>query len=162
MPQPVTLKKLSLMVLWSPTRPSRIHTQKIYPFIYWGLECKSGKSGDTWSNRQIWLWSAEWSRVKAKWVLQRECTGHSKHSLPTTQEKSLHMDITRWPTLKSDWLYSLPQKMKKLYTVSKNKTSDCDSWNLIAKFRLELRKVGKTTRSLGMIIQWKWEIDLRD
>ena len=23
------------------------------------------------------------------------CTGHSKHPLPTTQEKTLHMDITR-------------------------------------------------------------------
>ena len=35
-------------------------------------------------------------------VLPRECTGHSKHSLPTTQEKTLHMDITRWSTPKSD------------------------------------------------------------
>ena len=35
-------------------------------------------------------------------VLQRECTGHSKHPLPTTQEKTLHMDITRWSTPKSD------------------------------------------------------------
>ena len=25
-----------------------------------------------------------------------------KHPLPTTQEKTLHMDITRWSTLKSD------------------------------------------------------------
>ena len=29
-------------------------------------------------------------------ILPRECTGHSKHPLPTTQEKTLHMDITRW------------------------------------------------------------------
>ena len=35
-------------------------------------------------------------------VLPRKCTGHSKHPLPTTQKKTLHMDITRWPTLKSD------------------------------------------------------------
>ena len=35
-------------------------------------------------------------------VLPRECTGHSKHSLPTTQEKILHMDITRWSIMKSD------------------------------------------------------------
>ena len=35
-------------------------------------------------------------------VLLRECTGHSKHCLPTTQEKTLHMDITRWSTPKSD------------------------------------------------------------
>ena len=32
----------------------------------------------------------------------QECTGHSKQPLPTTQEKTLHMDITRWSTLKSD------------------------------------------------------------
>ena len=31
-----------------------------------------------------------------------EHTGHSKHPLPTTQEKTLHMDITRWSTPKSD------------------------------------------------------------
>ena len=35
-------------------------------------------------------------------VLLRKCTGHSKHPLPTTQEKTLHMDITRWSTPKSD------------------------------------------------------------
>ena len=32
----------------------------------------------------------------------QENTLVSKHLLPTTQEKTLHMDITRWPTLKSD------------------------------------------------------------
>ena len=35
-------------------------------------------------------------------VLPRECTGHSKHPLPITQEKTLHMDITRWSIPKSD------------------------------------------------------------
>ena len=28
-------------------------------------------------------------------VLPRECTDHSKHPLPTTQGKTLHVDITR-------------------------------------------------------------------
>ena len=42
--------------------------------------------------------------------------------LPTTQEKTLHMDITRCSTLESGWLYSLQPKMEKVYTVSKNKT----------------------------------------
>ena len=32
----------------------------------------------------------------------QENAGRSKHPLPTTQEKTLHMDITRWSTLKSD------------------------------------------------------------
>ena len=49
-------------------------------------------------------------------------TGHSKHTLPTTQETTLHMDITRWSILKSDCLYSLQPKMERLYTVNKNKT----------------------------------------
>ena len=35
-------------------------------------------------------------------VLPRKCTGHGKHPLPTTQEKTLHMDITGWSTPKSD------------------------------------------------------------
>ena len=35
-------------------------------------------------------------------VLPRKCTGHNKHPLPTTQEKTRYMDITRWLTPKSD------------------------------------------------------------
>ena len=59
------------------------------PFGHRGLECKSRKSRDTWSNRQIWPWSTEWCRAKANRVLPRKCTGHSKHPLPTTKEKTL-------------------------------------------------------------------------
>ena len=44
-------------------------------------------------------------------VLPRECTGHSKHPFLTTQEKTLHMDITRWSILKSG-LYSLQQTLR--------------------------------------------------
>ena len=35
-------------------------------------------------------------------ALPREHTGYSKHPLPTTQEKTLHMDITQWSIPKSD------------------------------------------------------------
>ena len=96
-------------------------SKKRCPFHYRGLECKSRKSGNTWSNRQIWRWSTEWSREKATRVLPREHTGHSKYPLPTTQENTLHMDITRWSIPKSDWLYSMWPYMEKIYTVSKNK-----------------------------------------
>ena len=61
-----------------------------FNFHYKGLECKSRKSRNTWSNRQIWPWSIEWSRAKTNRVFPRERTGHSKHPLPTTQEKTLH------------------------------------------------------------------------
>ena len=32
----------------------------------------------------------------------REFTGHSKHPLPTTKDRTLHMDIIRWSISKSD------------------------------------------------------------
>ena len=37
-------------------------------------------------------------------------------------KRRLHMDITRWSTPKSDWLYAFQTKMEKLYIVSQNKT----------------------------------------
>ena len=90
-----------LLLQEEPTSSSstRTNTQKRCPFHYRGLECKSRKSRNTWSNRQIWPWNAEWSRAKTNRVLQRKCTGHNKHPLPTTQEKTLYMDITRWSTV---------------------------------------------------------------
>ena len=90
----------------------KVVEQKRCLFHYRGLECKSKKSRKTCSDRRIRSWSTEWSRAKAYRVLPRECTGHSKHLLPTTQEKTLYMDITRWSIPKSDWLYSLQPKMK--------------------------------------------------
>ena len=72
------------------------------PFHHKGLECKSRKSRDNWSNRQVWPWSTKWSRAKVNRVLPRECTGHSKYPLPTTQVTTLHMNITRWLILKSN------------------------------------------------------------
>ena len=35
------------------------NTQKRCPFHYRGLECKSRKSRNTWSNRQIWPWNSK-------------------------------------------------------------------------------------------------------
>jgi len=50
---------------------------------------------------QVWPWSTKWSRAKVNRVLPREHTGHSEHPLPTTQETTLHVDITRWSIPKS-------------------------------------------------------------
>ena len=83
------------------------------------------------------------------WVLPRELTGHSKHPLPTTQEKTLHMDITRcqhWNQIDNilcsqTWRSSIQSAKIRL-------GADCDSDHelLIAKFRLKSKIVGKTTR----------------
>ena len=85
-----SIQLLSCFVLWRSTRPSRTNIQKRCPFHYRGLECKSRKSRNTWSNRQIRPWSTEWSRAKANRVLPSELTGHSKHSSDNTREDSIH------------------------------------------------------------------------
>ena len=108
-----------------PTWYYRTNTPKRCPFNHRGLECKSRKSRDTWSDRQVWPWSIKWSKATANGVLPKECTGHSWHLLSTAQETTLHMDIIRRSVPKSDWVYSLQPKMKKLYTVSKIKNQ---SW----------------------------------
>ena len=89
------------------------------------------------------------SRAKAFTVLPRELTGHSKHPLPTTKEKTLHMGITRGSTPKSDRLHSLQPKMESSIQSAKTRLGadyGSDYELLIAKFRLKLKKVGKTTR----------------
>ena len=91
MPWPVIMKKLEWKVLWRSTRHSRTNTQNRCPFLYRGLQFKSRKSRNIWSNRQVWTWSTEWNRAKANRVLPGERTGHSKHPLPTMQEKALHI-----------------------------------------------------------------------
>ena len=48
-----------------------------------------------------------------------------EHTLPTTQVKTLQIDITRWSIPKSDSLYFLQPKMEKLYTGSEKKTGSC-------------------------------------
>ena len=85
---------------------------------------------------------------KANRVLPRECAGHSKHPLPKTQEKSLHMDITRWSILKSNGLYSLQLKMEKLYTVSKKEDQELTVTQIMNSLlsNSDLKKAGKTSR----------------
>ena len=138
-----TLKILTLIVSSSSWNLAF----KILSWDFSGMQNR--KSRNTWSKRQIWPWTMERSRAKANRVLPRERTGHSKHPLPATQEKSLHMDITRWQTSKSDWLYSLQPHLEKPSTVTETRPgADCGSDHelLIAKFRLKLKKVGKTTK----------------
>ena len=93
----------------------------------------------------------EWTRATANRVLPREHTGHNKHHLPTIQEKTLNMDITRWSTPKSDWLYSLQPKWRSSRQSAKTRLGadyGSDHELLIAKFRFKLNKVGKPTRPL--------------
>ena len=138
----------------SPTRPSRTNTQKRCLFHDRGLECQSRKSRHTWSNRQIWPWSTKLSRAKANRVLSREHSGHRKYRLPTAQEKTLHMDITSWSIMKSDWLYSLQPKIRSSIQPAKTRReADCgtDHELLIDKFRVKLKKVGENHLTIQVL-----------
>ena len=59
------------------------------------------------------------------------------------------MDITRWLTAKSDWLFLCSQRWRSSIQSAKTRPgADCGSDHelLIAKYRLKLKKVEKTTR----------------
>ena len=51
----------SWTVLWRPIGPYRTIIKKWCHFHCKELECKSRKSRDTWSNRQVSPWSIKWS-----------------------------------------------------------------------------------------------------
>ena len=120
-------KSWSWMVLWRPTRSFRTNThKKDVLFIIGDWNAKVGSQETPGVTGKFGLGEQNEAGQRLIRVLPRECTGHhSKYPIWTAQEKTLQMDIIRWSTPKSDWLYSLQPKMEKLYTVSKNKTG---SW----------------------------------
>ena len=138
----------SWTVLWRPIRPYRTNTQKRYPFHYRGLECKSRKSIDTWSNRKTWPWSTKQNRSKANRVLPKKRTGHSKHPLPTrgfytwTSPDGQYWNQTDYILCSQRWRSSIQSTKTRPVAVCGS-----DHELLIAKFRLKLKKVWKTTRS---------------
>ena len=89
------------------------------------------------------------SRAKANRVLPRKCTGHSKHPLPTTQDKTLHMDSPDGQHQNQIDYILCSQRWRS--STQSAKTRPGADWGsdhelLIAKFGLKLKKVGKTTR----------------
>ena len=139
------------MVLWKPIRRSGTNTQQRCPFHYRGLEWKSRKSRDTWSKRQIWSRSTKWSRANANRVLPREHTGHSKHPLPKHKRR-----LYTWTSPdgqyqnQTDYILCSWRWRSFIQSAKTIPGAGCGSDHelLIAKFRLKLKRVGKTTRPL--------------
>ena len=139
------------MVLWRPVRPFRTNTQRC-PFHYKGLECKNRKSRTTWGNKQIWPWCTEWSRAKAYRVLPRECKliqntlfqQHKRRLYTWTSLDSTHGQ--HWNQI--DYILCSQRWRSSIQSAKTRPGADCGSDHelLIAKFRLILKKVGKTTR----------------
>ena len=93
--------------------------------------------------QEIWPWSIEWSRAKAIRA------GHSKHPLPTTQRR-----LYTWTSPDGqhrnqiDYILCSQRWRSSIQSAKTRPGADCgsDHEHHIAKFRLKLKKVGKTTR----------------
>ena len=154
------------MILWRTPGPFRINAPKRCPFHYQGLDCKNRNSRNTWSNRQIWPWSTEWNREKANRVLLRECTGQS-NTLFQQHKRRLYtwtsLDGQYWNQI--DFFLCSWRWRGSIHSVKTRLGADCGSGHelLIAKFRLKMKKVVKTTRPKSLSIIWcKWQLDSRD
>ena len=71
----------------------------LFIIVDWNAKVGSQETPGVTGKLGLGIWNEAGQRLI---VLPRKCTGHSKHSLPRTQEKTLHMDITRWSRPKSD------------------------------------------------------------
>ena len=103
MPQPVTLKKLKLNSSMKTYKTFLELTPKndvLFIIGDWNSKVGSQETPGVTGKFGLGVWNEAGQRLIR--VLPREHTGHSKHPLPTTQEKTLHMDISRWSILKSD------------------------------------------------------------
>ena len=120
------------------------------PFHYRGLECKSRKSRNTWSNRQIWPWNTEWSRAKANKEFWQENAlviantlfqQHKRRLYTWTSPDGQHQN-------KIDYILCSQRWRSSIQSTKTRPGADCGSHHklLITKFRLKLKKVGKTTR----------------
>ena len=85
---------------------------------------------------------------KANGVLPRECTGHSKHLLSNNTEYSTHGHHQMVNTKIRLIIFFAAKEGEALYSQQKQdwELTGSDHELLIAKFRLKLKKVGKTTR----------------
>ena len=104
---------------------------------------------NTCSNRQIWPWNTEWSRAKANRVCQENALvtvntlfqQHKRRFYTWTSPDGRHQNQIDYILCSQRWRSCIQSANTRL-------GADCGSDHelLIVKFRLKLKKVGKTTR----------------
>ena len=114
--------------------------KKRCPFHYRGLECRSRKSRNTWSNRQIWPWNMEWSRAKTEFCQENALV------IANTLYKWTSPYGQDWNPI--DYIFCTQRWRSSILSEKTRLGADhgSDHELLIAKFRFKLKKVGKTTR----------------
>ena len=110
------------------------------------------KSKDTWSNRQVWLWSTKWSWTKVNKLCQ-ENTLVIANTLVQKHKRWFYTwtwaDVQHWNQI--DYILCSRRWRSSTQSAKTRPGADCGSDHelLIAKFILKLKKVGKTTRTLS-------------
>ena len=113
------------------------------------MKCKSRKSKNTWSNRQIRPWGTEWTRAKTYSSAKRNALviantlfqQHKRRLYTWTSPDGQHQNQ----------LDDIPCSQRRRSSIQSAKTRPGTDWGSdyelpIAKFRLKLKKVRKTTR----------------
>ena len=119
-------------------------------FHYRGLECKSRNSRNTWGNRQIWPWNMGWSRQRLIEFCQENALviantlfqQHKRRFYTWTSPDGQHQNQIDYIHFSQRWRSSIQSAKSR-----PGADHGSDHEHLIAKFRLKLKKVGKTTRS---------------
>ena len=136
------------MVLWRPTRPCRTNTKKDVLFTIGNWNAKVGSQETPGVTGKFGL--GVQNEVGQRLIEFCQHTGHSKHPLPTTQEKTLYTWTSPDGQNQNQIDYILcSQRLRSSIQSAKTRPGvDCSSDHelLIAKFRFKLKKVGKTTR----------------
>ena len=148
MPQPVMKRSWSWTVLWRPTRPFRTKTQKRCPFHYRGLECKgsqetpglTGKFGlgiQNEAGQRLIEFCQENALVITNTLFQQ----HKRRLHTWTSPDGQHRNEIDYILCSQRWRSSIHSA----------KTRPGADWGsdhelLIDKFRLKLKKIGKTTK----------------
>ena len=147
-PQPVTLKKLKWMVLWRPTRPFRTPKKDVLFFKGdWnakvgsqetpGVTGKFGLGMRTEAGQRLIEFCRENALVIANPLFQQHKRRLYTWTSPDGQQRN-HID----------YILSRQRWTSSIQSAKTRPGADCgsDQELLIAKFRLKLNKVGKTTR----------------
>ena len=112
-------------ILWDLQDLLGLTAKKRCPFHYRGWNKKEGSQEIPGITGKICLGGQNEAGQRLT-VLPREHTGHSKHPLWTTQEKTLHMDSTRWSIPKSDYLFLCSQRWRNYIQSAKTRWGvDC-------------------------------------
>ena len=139
----------SWTVLWRPTRPFRTNTHKRRPFHYRGLESKVGSQETPGVTGKFGLGvqneagqrPIEFCQENILLTANTLFHQHKRRLYTWTSPDGRHRNQTDYILCSQRWRSSIQSAKTRL-------GADCDSDHalLIAKFRLKLKKVGKTTR----------------